>query len=565
MFATGGAFAALKDDGSVVTWGQPGQGGDSELVKTQLSDDIVAVTSPIRQYSVETDLRKNREWIYTPNENYNGPDSFTVTITDDLGAKTNQAIALNIASVDDTGTISGETNTTGEEDTILRGRLIASDLDGLTDGEYFSIESVDQTSNGAASIDPYSGDWSYHPNQHFYGTDSFTVTVTDDLGGTTSQTVELEVLAVDDQSIVNGDTEVNGEEDKRLTGTLSASDIEGLEDGSYFSIDRNASNGTASIESSSGDWHYEPKPNFYGTDSFSVTITDDVGGTTRQTVELEILPVDDLAVISGDISKTGEEEERITGIINAEDIDGETIFTIAETNDKLPIEIYVGSGRLTRPYYNFYKDHSGTELIEEVTLNTNQIYKFSRVNNESDHPFYLRTREHTNSSSDFIINGDGTDGRGITGSESFTLQFSDDADLESLNLYYYCTSHPSMVDNFTLVNAEVGESNGTSKINTLTGEWSYTPNKDFYGNDSFNVTVIDEFGGTTTQQISLSILNVDDKSIVTGDTEKTGEDVLSQALSLQPISKAWEMAALLDSQKCIQRFCIDQSIRCLEL
>ena len=198
LFATGGAFAALKDDGSVVTWGQPGQGGDSELVKTQLSDDIVAVTSPIRQYSVETDLRKNREWIYTPNENYNGPDSFTVTITDDLGATTNQAIALNIASVDDTGTISGETNTTGEEDTILRGRLIASDLDGLTDGEYFSIESVDQTSNGAASIDPYSGDWSYHPNQHFYGTDSFTVTVTDDLGGTTRQTVELEILPVDD-------------------------------------------------------------------------------------------------------------------------------------------------------------------------------------------------------------------------------------------------------------------------------------------------------------------------------------------------------------------------------
>ena len=87
------------------------------------------------------------------------PDSFTVTIIDDLGATTNQAIALNIASVDDTGTISGETNTTGGRYHPQR-RLIASDLDGLTDGEYFSIESVDQTSNGAASIDPYSGDWS---------------------------------------------------------------------------------------------------------------------------------------------------------------------------------------------------------------------------------------------------------------------------------------------------------------------------------------------------------------------------------------------------------------------
>ena len=96
--------------------------------------------------------------------------------------------------------------------------------------------------------------------------------------GQHSQLVELEVLPVDDQSIVIGDTEVNGEEDKRFTGGLSASDIEGLEDGSYFSIHKNASNGSASINPTSGVWNYDPNQHFYGTDSFTVTVTDDLGG-----------------------------------------------------------------------------------------------------------------------------------------------------------------------------------------------------------------------------------------------------------------------------------------------
>ena len=34
--ASAGAFAAILDDGSVVTWGHPGEGGDSSAVQTQL-------------------------------------------------------------------------------------------------------------------------------------------------------------------------------------------------------------------------------------------------------------------------------------------------------------------------------------------------------------------------------------------------------------------------------------------------------------------------------------------------------------------------------------------------
>ena len=45
VFSTGGAFAALKDDGSVVTWGRPIFGGNSSSVSSQLSSGVTQIFS----------------------------------------------------------------------------------------------------------------------------------------------------------------------------------------------------------------------------------------------------------------------------------------------------------------------------------------------------------------------------------------------------------------------------------------------------------------------------------------------------------------------------------------
>ena len=46
IFATDSAFAALKDDGTVVTWGSSSNGGDSSGVAAQLTDVVsIANTS----------------------------------------------------------------------------------------------------------------------------------------------------------------------------------------------------------------------------------------------------------------------------------------------------------------------------------------------------------------------------------------------------------------------------------------------------------------------------------------------------------------------------------------
>lgn len=119
-------------------------------------------------------------------------DLYQVAFSNDSWSKGNLSLVYgpSVAS-----TITGDTSGSGAEDTTITGDLNATDPQGLTDSTYFSIETGNGPTNGSASIDPASGEWSYTPTANFKGTDSFTVTVTDDLGGTTPQEIAVTVTA----------------------------------------------------------------------------------------------------------------------------------------------------------------------------------------------------------------------------------------------------------------------------------------------------------------------------------------------------------------------------------
>ena len=49
IFSTSSALAALKTDGSIVTWGSKGNGGDNESVSGQIGSDVVSLLDPFHQ------------------------------------------------------------------------------------------------------------------------------------------------------------------------------------------------------------------------------------------------------------------------------------------------------------------------------------------------------------------------------------------------------------------------------------------------------------------------------------------------------------------------------------
>ena len=57
--ATGSVFAALKEDGSVVTWGDSGRGGDFSVVAGELSSGVISSKPAIAPSQPE---RKTGAW-----------------------------------------------------------------------------------------------------------------------------------------------------------------------------------------------------------------------------------------------------------------------------------------------------------------------------------------------------------------------------------------------------------------------------------------------------------------------------------------------------------------------
>ncbi|MFW1927735.1 Ig-like domain-containing protein, partial [Acinetobacter ursingii] len=68
-------------------------------------------------------------YTYTPNANYNGSDSFEVTVADGKGGSTTVTVPVTVTAVND-APVAQATTASGNEDTIIAVNLSGTDVDG---------------------------------------------------------------------------------------------------------------------------------------------------------------------------------------------------------------------------------------------------------------------------------------------------------------------------------------------------------------------------------------------------------------------------------------------------
>ena len=148
--------------------------------------------------------------------------------------------------------------------------------------------------NGTATIDAETGAWTFTPaDPNWFGSDTLEVTATDDEADTTNQVVTITLANVDDAATITGDVSYSGSEGDSIGGTLTATDIDGLTGSTYFTVSSAPANGTATIDAETGAWSFTPAdPNWFGSDSFTVTVTDDMGGTAQAKITITVNPAD---------------------------------------------------------------------------------------------------------------------------------------------------------------------------------------------------------------------------------------------------------------------------------
>ncbi|HCG8346020.1 TPA: tandem-95 repeat protein [Vibrio parahaemolyticus] len=175
---------------------------------------------------------------YTPNDNYQGTDSFTYIVTSG-GVSESTTVSVDVTPVNDAPVAKDDIATT-QEDTAVTIDVLPNDTDA--DGDKLSIESA-SVPKEQGTVEVVNGKLVFTPAENFNGDAEITYTVTD--GTLTDQaTVKVTVNAVNDTPIIKVDAVESITEDAVSTdtvvATLTVRDTDTPEDQLTVSLENNS-------------------------------------------------------------------------------------------------------------------------------------------------------------------------------------------------------------------------------------------------------------------------------------------------------------------------------------
>src|SRR3954452_2356458 len=194
--------------------------------------------------------------------------------------------------------------------------LLANDTD-VDMGDSKTLVSVQGAQHGTVSLNS-SGDVVFAADANYSGPASFTYTMKDAAGATSTATASVNVAAVNDAPVAAADT-VNATEDTPVTilaSTLLANDTDvDMGDSKTLVSVQGAQHGTVSLNSS-GDVVFAADANYSGPASFTNTMKDAAGATSTATVSVNVAAVADAPTLTL-APATGNEDAAIALSIGA--------------------------------------------------------------------------------------------------------------------------------------------------------------------------------------------------------------------------------------------------------
>lgn len=321
------------DEDSVLTIEAPGVlENDTDTEDNSLAAVLVSST-----INGTLSLDEDGGFVYTPNTDFHGTDSFTYKAKDtELGNV--GTVTITVSSENDTPHAVADSYTTDEDTplTIEAPGVLGNDTD--TDvGDSLSAELVevdDEPAHGEVELNS-DGSFVYTPDADFSGEDMFTYTVNDGQVDSGEAVVTINVVSQNDAPVAadqTGEDEVSILEDTAITTiTLSATDVDNTE--FTFSTTSNPTHGTLGIIAGN-QVTYTPAANYNGSDSFTFKANDGTADSNEATVEIDITPVNDaptieligLSLVSVTVGNTYVEPG-----VTTNDVDGGDVLTSTTT------------------------------------------------------------------------------------------------------------------------------------------------------------------------------------------------------------------------------------------
>jgi cellulose biosynthesis protein BcsQ len=292
---------------------------------------------------------------YTPNQNFNGPDSFTFQVNDGAVDSFLATVSINVTAVNDAPVVD-EDKATVQEDTPTPITLIGSDPDGD------SLTYIVVTDPSHGSLNKTESSLIYTPDVDYNGPDRFSFKANDGVTDSAAATFAIEVAPVDDPPIAQPGNAIL-EEDTSITINLEGTDPDG--DKLTYSIVREPSHGT--LSGTAPKVTYTPKTNFNWLDSFTFKVNDGTTDSESAAVLITVNPVNDPPEANDDNITVLEDTpvEDIDVLANDIEVDNEPIIISSVTQSEHgSVSINTAGNNLSyTPNENFYGTDSFTYTI----------------------------------------------------------------------------------------------------------------------------------------------------------------------------------------------------------
>lgn len=435
--------------------------------------EIIGLTQPQQGTAV---LISTTEIRYTPDPDFFGQDTFSYTATDPGGKQGTGTVSVQVIAVNDPPQAFDDVLVT-DEDTAAEISPLENDTD--PDNETLTLTILQNPANGNVEM-LAGGSCRYVPSSNFSGTDIFTYRVSDGSASSTAS-VRITVNPVNDSPVASDDLFTTNE---NTSGTIHilGNDYDAEGDALTPVILTQPTAGSAAIQAD-GSVLYTPQPGYSGSDHFTYSVTDSGGLSDSASVSVIIAPIA-VAFSAVADSLAVSEDSQITLNLLSNDQNPESL-SLTLALQSLPL---YGQAQLSQdgiltyiPNADFYGSENLTYSLTDGEGNTSIASVSIEVTPVNDPP--LAIGEAVSTKED----------------EPITIELLlNDSDMDNDPLAASLRSAPG---------------NGTVTI-LPSGRAVYTPDGNFFGNDSFTYDVSDGLSKAAAEvQISVSPVNDPPESI----------------------------------------------------
>jgi hypothetical protein len=444
--------------------------------------DPITVTSVDQPANGSAVLNGDGTVTYTPNANFNGWDTFTYTISAEGGTAT-ATVYMDVTWVNDPPNAVDDTATTAENVPVVV-PVLANDIE--PDGELLSVN-VWATWGGEATVNA-DKTITFTPSPDYDGE----ATITYGIADASSYDIAVVIitvtgdndppLAVNDVRSVNEDSFIG----VPVLGNDSDPELQAI---SVTAVTQGA-HGTVAIVHGGSQVNYTPNPNFFGTDTFTYTLSDSGGASSMATVTMTVNPMNDPPAVVNDSATTNEDTAVVIAVrANDTDLDGDTLTVTAVTQGAKGAATTNGSTVTYTPAANATGSDSFNYTIRDAGFIFRTATVTVTINPVNDPPVAVNDTGSSGEDTPIVIS---------------VLSNDSDPDLQALTL--------------------TAVTQGTSGSVSITGsQVTYTPAANFHGGDTFTYTVSDG-SLSSVGTVTVTITTVNDDPVAQDDAAITPED-----------------------------------------